>query len=148
MEATTLRVPAPCGLDFGMAILAELDDCGDWVKDAKEEVERALMERPERANLAEGLREPARFLTEQVGLLEQVLDGRADDGAFDVTAAPDVLAHVCETLARKIIPPRIGEATMVGPMEAESVAQVAALTSKLDWAVTEAVRLHGDRVAG
>ena len=69
--------------------------------------------------------------------------GIKDSGAIEIEAFDsDTVAHVCETMAQKVVGPKLDEALLAAPMDGEAAAEVRHLAGSLTWAVDRAEEMH------
>lgn len=155
MATTTLTVPAKHVDAWRDAVLVELRDDAGWLANGVEEVQRHLFtdrDRIESARLREIEAEPPRLPS--IGdVLDAVVEIERDceilratfedtDGELEITGAAEVLGHICETMAHKVLPPRISDATCTAPYTGQVAAEIADVLEALTWAASEASRLH------
>jgi hypothetical protein len=140
MTEVTLKVPADYVEDLRLAAVVELGQDADGLKSVAGELTRRSTPW-EAADLVD-VHQSARCLGEVVELLDQLLDPAIWRSAA-VRGEPSTLAHALETLADKILAPRLNNETFVTPYDAEAVERVRELTAELGWAVGESARLGG-----
>jgi hypothetical protein len=144
MGEVTLKVPAEYVEDLRLATAVELGQDADWVKSASGELVRRSTPW-EAADLAD-VDASARSLAQGVEVLGQLCDAGIWRSRA-IRGEPSSLAHILETLADKILSPRLNSETITTPYDAEAVEKVRELTAELGWAVGESARLHElDRV--
>jgi hypothetical protein len=158
MGEATIEVRAEHLEPLRDAVLYELATNADWVKSAEEEIEHhritaavAVKEAARRNELEparlrwddplEDVRQSVQCLAEVMELAEQLFTAT---GAETTTIHGDTaaLAHLTESLANKVLAPRVSEAVNVSPLDAGEIEKIQALTDALGWATHEAVRLH------
>jgi hypothetical protein len=143
MGEVTLKVPAEVVDPLREAAVVEIGSTAEWVKSVQEELLRrcATGKATEGAVELADVRGSARCMSEDLDIAEQLFDAgiwrdrtlRGDASAF---------AHILQTLADKILAPRLNSETFISPYGPQTVEKVAALTSALGWAVGEAARLQ------
>jgi hypothetical protein len=144
MGTVTLKIPAEHVNAFRLAAVDELQTDADGVADSAKEASTWISdhptERPDKDQLAD-VRLSARFLSGVVDVTEQLFGAERPD-AIEVRGDVSNLAHMAETMARKIVEPQIKDEAAMGPFDTEAAEKIGALTSAMGWATGEAARLH------
>lgn len=155
MATTTLTVPAEHVEVWRDAVLVELRSDAEWLAGNVENAQRKVLAdraRIEDAELRKVETEPAHLLdvedvvTPSVEIQRdcEILRGsfEATDGPLEVTGATQTLGHICETMASKVLPPMISDVTCTTPYSGEVAKEITDVIGTLDWATSEATRLH------
>lgn len=143
MSEATLKVPAEYVEDLRSAAVAEIGMDASWVVSSHEELERHRL-KPDHVDKAIDLadvRGASRSVGEVLDIADQLFE-RATARTLEVRGETSALAHMAETMADKVIAPRIAEETNTSPYNDEAVENIGALTTALGWATGEAARLH------
>ena len=145
MADATLTVPAEYAEDFRAALVYELAEEAGYVKNERKKLRKARYLDREHASddglrMAMGLLERDVALCAQVGFLE-------DTGAIEIPVEGvrddlGTLGHVCETVARKIIGPRLAEALDCGPFDEKAAVELRELMERLAWAIDRAAEVN------
>ena len=143
MPHTTLTVPAKYAEDFRAALAYEIGFDAKCVQDERKAVLTAIEER--RENVAarnEDLRSNMRLLHRDAELFAEVgLAGT--EGDIEIRGADlETLAHVCETMARRVIGPHLADQLDIGPMDSKQGGELRKLIEPLTWAIERAGELH------
>jgi hypothetical protein len=149
VEGRTVTVPAEYADDFREAVIEEIAQQVEFNKKDRAELAEAIKYRkPEktieidRADLALS----TRLLIKDTRLLDLV---SAAEGELSVPVergdGDGTLSYAFETMARKVVGPRLTEALGFGPFVAESEDELRELTSRLMWAVEQAAALNETR---
>lgn len=141
MGEVVLTVPAEHREAFTQAAMIEVENCGDWVKDTTESLVSSL--RKHRDFNCEDVTGAVASLSRDVAVL-RILD-RAPEGGVEVRSEAPTLAHICESMAGKVLPVNVEKATEISPLDGSEAEQALALVATLQWAVTNAAELHASR---
>ena len=155
MAEVTLEVPAEHVVAWRDAVLVEMRNDAMALVENVESLQQEILEDrtrienarlrkeqtdpPKQADLGD-VAWPSKTLLQDFDILEDSFTVAA--GTLEVTGATDALAHVCETMASKIVPPKITEATWTSPYSEEVENEIAGVVGALTWATTEASRLQ------
>lgn len=155
MATTTLTVPAKHIEAWRDAVLVELRNDAKGLVDNIESAQRTVMEdrsKVERALVIEkkvieptpvdlsDVLWPRKAMRQEYEILEASF---ADvSGDLEVPGDTEALAHICETMASKIVPPKISEATWTSPYSDEVEGEISTVVEALTWAAREASRLQ------
>jgi len=152
MTSTAIEVPAEYAEDFRDAVLIEIARDAGYIKEAAETEQRLILENRQAAAEARmrdhAPPEPRCTDTGDIdGSVSNVCNswallGPAWRGEPKIEAMAEVLMHVFETLADKILAPRLGEVVNVSPIDAEQAQEVTRVTDEIGWAVGESARLE------
>ncbi len=141
MGEVTLKVPGEYADDFRMAILEEIAfDTRMILGDKKERLERAGGEQLVRPELSADLPDHRRQLLADAGLLEQAGEPGGRD-PVQLHGDLSAISHICETMARDVIRPRLDSALMTGPIEERDADVIHELTRRATWAADKASEL-------
>ena len=144
-DQITLTVPAEYAEDFRTALAEEIaSDAKSVQSDRRELEERMAYGGPHVDIRRNDLRNAMQRLDRDIGLGALVaLDG---DGEIEIrNADPADLFHVCETMARQVVEPRLRRALEYGPTDSDGAR---AQFAPLFWAINCAERLERAAVAG
>lgn len=140
-----LTVPAEYVEDFRAAIVSEIDHEAVQVESHRKKA--AEYEKRGRGAAAETQREDMRnsmdLLVRDAALL--ALPAHNDrDHRIEVLDQGDAetVAHVLETMAQKIVGPRLAEELGYGPMDGHAAVEVREAIARLSWTVDHAAELH------
>lgn len=136
-EAATLKVPARCIKAFQLAVLDEIATDVEAVARDLEERESPEDARASTRNVGADWR-----LLDQLGT-EEIIPVAVRGGAVEVRSDAETLAHAAETMARKILGPKIAEELHTSPIDGELAVELHQLAEDLAWAIESARLLHG-----
>ena len=147
MTNATLTVPAEHAEDFRTAMLEEIAFDVDWVQGHRKSLDEARAYETDRIDVSQAdLLAAARELEHDARLFSQV--GGAGEGAFEIrTDNAAALAHMCETLASKVLAPKLARAVNTSPIDSDWAPTIRALIASLSWAVDHAAELHDKAAA-
>ena len=144
-DQITLTVPAEHAEDFRAALVEEVASDAQSVQNDRKELEERMAEGRTDLDIRRAdLRNAIQQLDRDIGL--GVLVGLDGEGEIEIrNADPADLFHVCETMARRVVEPRLRRALEYGPIDSDGArAQLAPLS----WAINRAEELERAGVAG
>ena len=142
MSTTTLTVPAEHAEHFRAALVEEIGTCVGWVKSQREDLAEARQRNGSRVDLSrQDLLGAQQHLEWDIRLMAQI--GCEDNmEPLEVRADPDTLAHVCETMADKVVGPTLNPMLDGDALDAERAAELRRLAEPLTWAAERAAEFH------
>lgn len=152
MGTATIEVPAGYAEDFRDAVLVEIRTDAERIAEAVDEEQRTIFTDRDKA-------EQARWRDEEppegrgynggdiVGSVGSVRDSYAllapavaEEASIEGDTA--TLMHTFETMADKILAPKLAQAVNVSPINAGQAEAITHLTDEIGWAVGESARLE------
>lgn len=139
-----LTVPGAYAEDFRAAAAAELkEEAGYVLKERAKilEAKHCFGEDDKRTD-DESLRMALRMLVTDAAVYQQVGSEGGGDIVIDLTDRHGCLAHVCETMARRILGPQLQTELDIGPMDRKEAERLHTLIAELTWAIDSAATVH------
>ena len=148
MGEVTLKVPAEFAGMFRSAIVAEIGMDADWVKSGHEELckKRLRWDHVDEPVFITDIQGAVNALAEVLSIAQQAFATKPDK-PLALKGSREAFAHMCETMASKIVSPRIAEETDTTPFDASAKASISGFVKALSWATNEATRLHDEWLA-
>lgn len=139
----TIQVPREHVEHFQLGAAEEIgfDACSlthDW-GERIEELEKAATDPRQRTQFD--------YLRGNMAVIESLAARNGHSGPCGVREDAEVLAHVAESMARKVIGPKLAEALEVGPIDREQASDLRNLIDALGWAVDRAAECHAANLA-
>ena len=144
MSEFTLTVPADYAEDFRAALAEEIATDAERVQSDRQALEERMADgRTDLDIHRDDLRNAMQRLNRDMGLGALVaIDG---DGEIEIgNADPGDLFAVCETMARRVVEPRLRRALSYGPIDSD---RARAQLAPLSWAIDRAEELERAAVA-
>jgi hypothetical protein len=143
-QDVTLTVPGTYAADFRAAAAVELaEEAGYILKERQKirEARRYADERTAEARAAD-LQNVLRMLTTDAAIFQQAGTEGTDDITIQLTDRYGCLAHVCETVARRIVGPELVSNIECGPIDRSLADKISEQLVELTWAIDAAAEVH------
>jgi hypothetical protein len=143
-QEVTLKVPAKHFAAFKSAVVSEIGTDASWVESGQDELERHRLTKDHvdaPVDLVD-IQGAADALGEVMVVAQQLFAVRR--GPVTLSGDRSTFAHMCETMADKIVAPRIADAANTTPYDTETAEEISLLSDALGWATGEAARLHAE----
>ncbi len=143
-RTTTLTVPAKYADDFRAALVHELAGEARLAKKGRKEYLEAVVEERYGGKKADDAdwRGTLKMLDRDAELYRQA--GYEGTGDIEISVEDDlgVVAFACETVARKVVAPRLVDALGCGPFDEDYAVKLRELMERLTWAIDRAAEVN------